>query len=316
MNNQNNKKAGILSYIASPMMTAFLMIIASVIFFLILKDISYVVFFIIIIIVDLICKMLFALLPLKRKAIARYTSLIIFGLLIFVLAGLLGQQNFQIEGFFFFVFAGVFGGVIIHFINGKIIGPLIYGRNWCGWSCWTPMILDFLPFKKSPGRKKGFINSIKYIYFFIALAAVALLVYYFKYTIHNPAPTPEYQGSIRAFYWFAVGNILYYLTGIILVIVLKDNRAFCKYLCPVSIIMKVSNSLALLKIKGDKKKCNNCGICSKACKMDINIAEYVQSGERVKANECILCLHCIAECPQGALSASIGFDISLKNKLR
>ena len=69
------------------------------------------------------------------------------------------QQNFQIEGFFFFIFAGVFGGVIIHYINAKIIGPLINGRNWCGWYCWTPMILDFLPFKKSLGRKKGFINS-------------------------------------------------------------------------------------------------------------------------------------------------------------
>jgi formate hydrogenlyase subunit 6/NADH:ubiquinone oxidoreductase subunit I len=50
--------------------------------------------------------------------------------------------------------------------------------------------------------------------------------------------------------------------------------------------------------------------------MDINIQEYVQNGERIKANECILCLHCIGECPQGALSASIGFDISSKNKLR
>lgn len=313
---KKNNKAGISSYIAVPMMTSLLMITASVIFILLFKDIATVVFFMFIMIVDVICKILFALLPLKRKSIARYTSLIIFGLLIFGLAGLHGQQNFQIEGFFFFVFAGVFGGVIIHFINGKIIGPLINGRNWCGWNCWTPMVLDLLPFKKSPGRKKGFINSIKYIYLFISITAVALLVFLFKYTIHNLSPTPEYQGSIRALYWFAVGNILYYLTGIILTIILKDNRAFCKYICPVSVMMKISNSLALLKIKGDKKKCNNCGICIQACKMDINIPEYIQAGERVKANDCILCMHCIAECPQAALSASVGFDISLKNKLR
>ena len=316
MGNQKNKKAGLLSYIASPLMTILLMSIASLVFFLLFKDISTVVFFMIIMTVDVSCKIIFALLPLKSKAIARYVSLILFGLLLFVLAGLMGQQNFQIEGFFFFIFAGVFGGVIIHYINGKIIGPLIYGRNWCGWSCWTPMVLDLLPFKKSPGRKKGLINSIKYIYFFISIIVVALLVYLLKYTIHNPAPTPEYQSNIRALYWFAIGNVLYYLAGIILAIILKDNRAFCKYICPVSVIMKISGSLALLKIKGNKEKCTGCGKCVKVCKMDINIPGYVQAGERIKANECILCLHCIAECPQGVLSASVGFDISGKNKLR
>ena len=82
MDNQKNKKAGILSYIASPLMTVLLMSIASIVFFLLFHDISTVIFFIIIMIVDVSCKIVFILLPVKSKVIARYTSLILFGLLL------------------------------------------------------------------------------------------------------------------------------------------------------------------------------------------------------------------------------------------
>jgi polyferredoxin len=263
----------------------------------------------------LFVKITFALLPNKFKSIARYISLFIYGILIFGLAGILGQQNFQIEGFFFFILAGVFGGVIVHFINAKIIGPILNGRNWCGWGCWTAMILDLLPYKKNTKRKDGFINYIKYIYFALSLAAIAVLVYIFKYTIHNPSPTPEYQGSISAFYWFAVGNIFYYIIGIALAIIMKDNRAFCKYICPASLMLKISSSFSLLKIKGKKDKCTGCNQCVEVCRMNINIPQYVKSGERVKSNECILCLHCVGECPNAVLSATIGFDVSTKNKI-
>jgi hypothetical protein len=38
-----------------------------------------------------------------------------------------------------------------------------------------------------------------------------------------------------AVYWFLAGNVLYYLVGIVLAFQLKDNRAFCKYVCPVTV---------------------------------------------------------------------------------
>ncbi len=37
---------------------------------------------------------------------------------------------------------------------------------------------------------------------------------------------------------FIVGNILYYIVGIILAFLFKDNRAFCKYICPVTIFLE------------------------------------------------------------------------------
>ncbi|MFB2623343.1 MULTISPECIES: 4Fe-4S binding protein [Methanothermobacter] len=40
---------------------------------------------------------------------------------------------------------------------------------------------------------------------------------------------------------FIAGNVAYYVTGIALAVALRDNRAFCKYICPVSIFLKASS---------------------------------------------------------------------------
>ena len=40
------------------------------------------------------------------------------------------------------------------------------------------------------------------------------------------------------FRMFLAGNAVYYISGIVLAFVLKDNRAFCKYLCPVTVFLK------------------------------------------------------------------------------
>ena len=40
------------------------------------------------------------------------------------------------------------------------------------------------------------------------------------------------------FWAFLMGNALYYIIGIILAFKLKDNRAFCKYICPITVFLK------------------------------------------------------------------------------
>lgn len=310
------KKANILAYMASPLMGSLVLVLASLFFIFVLKDSSIIPFFVILLVIDVLCKTLFAVLPNKFKEAARHVSLFIVGSFIMVLAGLLGQQNLNIDGLFFFILSGVFGGTVVHFLNAKIVGPFLSGRSWCGWGCWNAMIFDLLPYKKGKSKRAaGKMGYFRYVFFAVLLLVTGLLVYGFKYHIHNPAPTPEYQGSLRAFYWFAVGTFLYYLTGIVLAIVLKDNRAFCKYVCPASLLLKASSSFSILKIKGDKKSCTNCGICSAQCKMNIKIEEYVQAGTRVTSNECVMCLNCIAACPEAALKASAGFDVCTKNRL-
>ena len=78
------------------------------------------------------------------------------GLYMLVFLGIINRENMQIEGFFYYVSTGTFYAAALHYLVAKILGPLIFGRGWCSYACWTAMILDFLPFKipQKPPRKK------------------------------------------------------------------------------------------------------------------------------------------------------------------
>jgi polyferredoxin len=197
---------------------------------------------------------------------------------------------------------------VMHYLIAKIIGPLLFGRMWCGWACWTVMILDLLPFTRPSGRLPRPYGWLRYLHFGLSLSVVLLLIYVFGF--HDGA-----TGTL-AVTWFIVGNLLYYAIGIVLAYTLKDNRAFCKYVCPVSVPLKITSRFSVIKIGGEADKCNDCGACVKMCPMDIRIPEYIKGGQRVLSTECSLCQTCITVCTPEALKLSFGFDLGGKELLR
>ena len=68
--------------------------------------------------------------------------------------GLILQENMQLSGFFFYLFLGVFQAAVIHYLIAKIGGILLFGCGWCGYACWTGMILDVLPYKIPKSHKE------------------------------------------------------------------------------------------------------------------------------------------------------------------
>ncbi len=253
--------------------------------------------------------LLYAFLPSQKKNIGRRFTYIMAGLLLFLEIGILGRQNLQLEGLFFTLLSGFFSAALLHYCIAKIIGPIILNRAWCGWGCWTMMILDLLPYKESSGRLKGKWGFLRYLHFIASLILVVWFWNTFRYSI------PKENWGMIGLYWFLIGNALYYALGIILAIILKDNRAFCKYACPITVFLKLSSIFSLLKIKTDKDSCQGCQQCMKACPMDIRIPEYTKLGTRVLSSECTLCLKCINACPNKALKVSVGFDIGGKDFL-
>lgn len=220
------------------------------------------------------------------KHARRITQLLV-GLYMLVYLGIISNENMQIEGFWYYLFTGVFEAATIHYAVAKIFGPLIFGRGWCGYACWTAMILDFLPYKQpqTPRKKIGW---IRYIVFAISLIFVVALFL-------------AKVGNIERimFVSFIVGNILYYVTGIILAFAFKDNRAFCKYICPITVFLKPMSYFSLLRIKCDKEKCVSCGKCKKVCPMNVDVTD--NSRKRENGTECILCMECVKNCPKKAL---------------
>ena len=203
-----------------------------------------------------------------------------------VFLGLICKENMQIEGFWYYLFSGMLGAGVLHYAIAKIFCPLLFGRGWCGYACWTAMILDLLPFKKSakPRKRLGF---IRYIMFALSLGIVILLIICGK------------ANKTNMFYLFVAGNVLYYVVGIILAFVLKDNRAFCKYICPITVFLKPMSYYSVLRVKCDESKCIQCGKCLEVCPMEVEVNNNSRS--RKNATECILCQKCKTACPVKAL---------------
>lgn len=209
------------------------------------------------------------------------------GLYMLIYLGLICQENMQIEGFWYYLFIGTFEAATIHYAVAKIFGPLVFGRGWCGYACWTAMILDFLPYKvpSAPRKKLGFIRYITFVLSFIFVTALFLC---------------HVKNIERImFVAFIIGNILYYVVGVVLAFLLKDNRAFCKYICPITVFLKPMSYFSMLRIKCDKNKCVSCGKCKSVCPMDVDITD--PSRKRKNGTECILCMECVKVCPKKAL---------------
>ena len=223
----------------------------------------------------------------NKVSFARRVVQFAVGIYMLVYLGLICNENMQIEGFWFYLFSGVFEAAVIHYLVAKIIGPLLFGRGWCGYACWTAMVLDLLPYK-TPQKRRKKIGFIRYIVFVLSLLFVGAL---FVFKVANIQKI--------MFILFIVGNVLYYALGILLAVIFKDNRAFCKYICPVTVFLKPMSYFSLIRIKIDKDKCISCNKCKKSCPMDVDMLD--PSRKRKNATECILCMKCIENCPKSAL---------------
>ncbi len=250
----------------------------------------------------------YALLPKSKKNRGRKLSQLLVGGYLLGLLGFLARENMQIEGFYFYLLAGIFAGAVIHYMVAKVVGPLIFNRAWCGWTCWTAMVLDYLPFQRNKGgRLATRWGNLRYVHFALSLGIVLVLWFGFNYRVHSQ--------SITELYWLIGGNAFYYASAIVLAFALKDNRAFCKYVCPITAIFKTTSRFSLWKMGGDADKCNKCGACEKICPMDIRISDYIKNGQRVLSTECIMCNQCENVCVPRALKATWGFDCSTKELL-
>lgn len=167
------------------------------------------------------------------------------------------------------------------------------------------MMLDLLPCKRSAGRLPGKWGQLRYLHLGLSLGMV--YVAWQLFGAENGAT------GKTALIWYITGNPLYYLVGIGLANALKDNRAFCKYICPVSVPLKITTRFSLLKIGGEMEKCNNYRVCKKMCPMDICIPDYILKNQRVFSTECSQCQTCITVFAKDALILSFGFDLGGKD---
>ncbi len=247
---------------------------------------------------------------LKRLLLrARRLVILVVGAVLFAVSLLLAR-NAQIEGLFFGLLTGVTVGPVVHYAIGKVMVPLAAGRVWCGWACWTAALLDQLPFRRSPDWLPGRWRHLRGLHLVLSLALVVWLV--FGLGVRDGA-----VGSNAAL-WFLAGNAVYWVLAVVLALALRDNRAFCKYACPVAAVLRQTSRLALVKVSGDAASCAACAsrACLTQCPMGVRIPDYVSAGKRVLSSECIACQHCVAVCPPNTLGLSVRVDVGGEELLR
>ncbi len=110
----------------------------------------------------------------KKVKQARRAVQFLVGSYMLVYLGIISNENMQIEGFWYYLFTGVFEAATIHYAAAKIFGPLLFGRGWCGYACWTAMVLDLLPYKTPAAPRKSF-GFVRYISFAVSFIFVAML---------------------------------------------------------------------------------------------------------------------------------------------
>lgn len=102
-----------------------------------------------------------------------------------------------------------------------------------------------------------------------------------------------------------------FLFGFIIALSLTVRLPFCR-VCPMLALHAAFRKLGLLRlVKAATPRCEKCGICAKACPMDIREIHTEMRKKDVTFADCTLCGRCVEFCPdQGVLSLKYaGFPV-------
>jgi ferredoxin-type protein NapH len=222
--------------------------------------------------------------------------------------GFMQRENLQLEETVFylayFIVGGIFTRVLIHYAIAKVGGPLIFGRGFCGWACWTAALLEWLPIRENKPIPVKY-QFIRYPIFIISLAVPFIMIQagydYFSHHIYDTPGRFITDHKYHQLLFFLIGNGLYYAAAVSLAFIFQKKRAFCKIACPVSLMMKIPARYSIIKKTPTGETCTQCSACNRNCPMDVDVMGYISNGRRVGSTECILCSTCVHVCPVSAL---------------
>lgn len=207
---------------------------------------------------------------------------------------------------------------------------MFLNKGWCGYVCPFGTLQDWITWlRKSIGIRYstysqqhfGKLSKIKYIFLAIVLLlplfmGIGALGGEWSAAFCKICPariiSPMFSGdfsqwmidfsSITAMVLTALGMMF---TGIFFVGSFVKKRFFC-FFCPMSGFHYIFSKVAFVQLKKDGSKCTRCGDCYSVCDMQIkDIADDVTS-TNILRDDCILCLKCVAACPE---EDALHFDI-------
>lgn len=83
-------------------------------------------------------------------------------------------------------------------------------------------------------------------------------------------------------------------------------RGLCRYGCPYGGLLLPASQLAPVRVQVDPVRCDQCGLCTKACTGGVRVHDEVRMYGAVLDENCIRSLDCISSCPSNALTLGVG----------
>jgi len=88
-----------------------------------------------------------------------------------------------------------------------------------------------------------------------------------------------------------------FIFGLMIALALTIRQPFCR-ICPMLALHAVFKKIGLVRlVKNAKPRCEKCGLCAKACPMDIKEIHTDMTNKDVLFSDCTLCGRCVEFCP-------------------
>lgn len=97
--------------------------------------------------------------------------------------------------------------------------------------------------------------------------------------------------------YFILSLIGTFLFGLMIALALQVRQPFCR-ICPMLALHAVFRKIGLVRlVKVATPRCDKCGLCAKACPMDIREIHTEMQSKDVLFADCTLCGRCVEFCP-------------------
>jgi polyferredoxin len=211
------------------------------------------------------------------------------------------------------LFSGLSRGVLnAGFIFWMLVfvSALLLGRVFCGWFCWFGGYLDLIEWGigrlkiKIPRRILLYLGVLPFVGLAIKVYSTLLEKWLlqgfpatFTFRLADVEPWGGQQTGISILITLITfGPVLLFVFG---------RRAWCRYLCPIGALLRLFGNGIVGKVRLVNDDCIGCGKCNRSCVMEVDVMGELNAHGEVRSLNCIRCLKCTDECPEGAIAFTL-----------